>query len=243
MSKKHLFLKELEGAPTLYGLKKSGSVFSVPEGYFLQLSEEIAQKIEQETLEGSALEKEEGRKSVFSVPEGYFSANLERIQDLIKEESGDAAPLGFPTDRSPVFQVPDGYFEQLPGRISQRIREDAPAGKVMRFWRPQHGRWGFSPWAGLAAAATALVFIWFGYFSNGQQGTSREVSFSQLSTEELFMAIDVAEYDTYSIAQVAGEETLEQMSYFEEVAWDEEEWDLLLDQVDLKDLESSLEEL
>ena len=69
-------------APVLAGLEKKNP-FSVPEGYFEQLSKDIVSGVSVQKIKNFADKEESG----FSVPQGYFAALNETIrQRVIQEE-------------------------------------------------------------------------------------------------------------------------------------------------------------
>src|ERR1700761_1298481 len=75
--------------------------FTVPEGYFDSLDEQILSKIKLEELKGNG----------FTVPDGYFDELAGNIQSRIAvEEALDKEAVG--------FAVPEGYF----GNLEQQIQ-------------------------------------------------------------------------------------------------------------------------
>ncbi|MBS1529377.1 MAG: hypothetical protein JSU01_03640 [Bacteroidetes bacterium] len=82
--------------------------FTVPEGYFDSLDEQILSKIKLEELKTNTTD------SGFTVPEGYFDELTGNIRSRIAvEEALDKEATG--------FSVPDGYFENLEQQIQSRI--------------------------------------------------------------------------------------------------------------------------
>jgi len=82
--------------------------FTVPEGYFDSLDEQILSKIKLEEMRNSMPE------TGFAVPENYFEDLAGNIQSRITvEEALDKEAAG--------FTVPDGYFDNLEQQIKSRL--------------------------------------------------------------------------------------------------------------------------
>ncbi len=110
-------LREL--SPVLAALEKV-NVFTVPAGYFEQLSSDIIMRVadENELKEMSpslfAMEK----VNVFTVPKGYFDNLHHDIMAGIENENG----LNKNAFTNSPATVPVGYFESLPGTILNKIK-------------------------------------------------------------------------------------------------------------------------
>jgi len=88
--------------------------FTVPEGYFDSLTEQILSKIKLEELKKSG--------DGFIVPEGYFDELARNIQARIAiEEVSDKETTG--------FTVPEGYFDELTANITSRVAIEETPGK------------------------------------------------------------------------------------------------------------------
>ena len=126
MEKNTEILNELQQiAPTLAGLQGI-NVYSVPAGYFEQLSETIRTII---FLTGK---KEIGITS--SPPEGYFTSLSDKILEKIRsdQESADEeirqmSPALHYLRQEAVFSVPENYFDNLADRIVDKVKSDQPA--------------------------------------------------------------------------------------------------------------------
>jgi hypothetical protein len=82
--------------------------FSVPEGYFDSLDEQVLSKIRLDELKSSA------PGPGFTIPDGYFDELTSNIQSrIIIEETAGKEETG--------FLVPDGYFDELQQQIQSRI--------------------------------------------------------------------------------------------------------------------------
>ncbi|WP_316822387.1 hypothetical protein [Pedobacter gandavensis] len=96
-------------APHLAGLKLKHP-FSIPEGYFEELPEQIHEAIFLDQLKTSSPE------SGFNAPEGYFESLSTKIQTEI---------VG--------YTVPQDYFQQLQDKINQKTTHKKVA-KTIRLW-------------------------------------------------------------------------------------------------------------
>ncbi len=106
--------------PTLAAMEKV-NVFTVPEGYFLDLEEKIATTVFLHQEEKVPFQK---------VPEGYFDNLSNSILSRIKageEENADSeiksiSPALHYLKEENVFSVPDDYFDDLSNKILNRIK-------------------------------------------------------------------------------------------------------------------------
>lgn len=121
-------------APKLAAMGKINP-FSVPEGYFNTLPEQInSQLFLAELHPGNSTGK-------FTVPEGYFENLSGHIESRISVEklSGNS------------FTVPEGYFDKLQNRINEQIAEPAKVVSI-RSHRPP-------AWISYAAAACVTIAV------------------------------------------------------------------------------------
>jgi len=117
-------LKEL--SPLIAGMEKI-NVFSVPAGYFDNLSDDILASLKEEdnTLINSFPDQ-----SSFEVPKGYFDTLATTILDKIKAQNIENAsdelralsPMLYSIQNENVFEVPQDYFNTLPDTIIDRVR-------------------------------------------------------------------------------------------------------------------------
>ena len=164
----------------LIALMEKRNPFTVPEGYFKTLQEQLDSR-----LYLLRLEKEDGLQNKFTVPEGYFDTLKAQIEgEIIAEELKTKI-----TGNS--FAVPEGYFNTLTDRINERISEPV---KVVSF-RSQK-----SPaWINYAAAACILVAVSTGlYFNihNNTVNTPAESAFTQLSNVSDEEIIDYLQFSS-----------------------------------------------
>ena len=106
-------------SPLLAGVEKI-NVFTVPSGYFDNLSEDILVSVKEET--GALLQSVPAPERA-RVPEGYFESLADTILNKIKAQDTAAAelkalsPMLYSIQNGNVYTVPQGYFEKLTGNI------------------------------------------------------------------------------------------------------------------------------
>jgi hypothetical protein len=182
--------------------------FTVPEGYFDGLDEQVLSKIKLEELRNSipetgfavpenyfedlagnirskiaveeALDKE---AAGFTVPEGYFDNLEQQIQSrIIVEEALDAQPAG--------FDVPDGYFADLTQNILNKTTQQKkqPRGIVRQM---------FSTAAFKYATAACLALAVGGTLYLNQGGNSPDATHKKSFLHKSLSAIPVADIQNY----------------------------------------------
>ena len=120
MEKSTEILNELRDiSPSLAEMEKV-NVFTVPEGYFIDLDEKIA------TTVFLQVDKKENFQKA---PEGYFDSLSNKILSRIKEEEEDAvneikslSPALHYLKQEDVFTVPEGYFDGLSDTILNKVK-------------------------------------------------------------------------------------------------------------------------
>jgi major membrane immunogen (membrane-anchored lipoprotein) len=125
---------ELELLSPLLAKMDKTNPFSVPEGYFQQLSDNILEKTIYLPSFGNA------PVSKPDVPEGYFENLATSILQKIKakaeetpaEELKNLSPLLYSLKSEQVFTVPNGYFEGFADTVVSRINTRQQA-KVVSF--------------------------------------------------------------------------------------------------------------
>ncbi len=121
-------------APKLAAMGKINP-FSVPEGYFNTLPEQInSQLFLAELHPGNSTGK-------FTVPEGYFESLSGQIESRISVEKLNGNS----------FTVPEGYFDKLQSRINEQIAEPVKVVSI-RSHRPP-------AWINYAAAACVTIAV------------------------------------------------------------------------------------
>lgn len=104
--------------PALHSVNRN-NVFTVPEGYFENISEMVLAEIrtEQNKLVW-------GRKQTFQIPENYFETTVNNVlmkvraqqtspEGEVAEELSSIAPLLNEIKRRNVYSVPEGYFDRI----------------------------------------------------------------------------------------------------------------------------------
>ena len=117
-------LKEL--SPVIAGIEKV-NVFTVPEGYFENLHNDILTGIESEK---SLVINAFSNASSTDVPQGYFDTLADTILNKIKMQHAENAfdelrtlsPMLYSIQNENVFAVPQGYFDSLPGAVLNKIK-------------------------------------------------------------------------------------------------------------------------
>ncbi len=122
MEKSGEILNELRTISPLLAHMEKVNMFSVPDGYFIDLNEKIATTV---------FLQADKKNNFQNVPEGYFDALSSNILSRIKEEettATDKTDLDYPTldalKQKNVFIVPDGYFASLSSKILSRIKDE-----------------------------------------------------------------------------------------------------------------------
>ncbi len=123
-------LNELKGLSPVIADMEKVNVFTVPDGYFEMLGENILMNVKEETgaLLGSIV-----NQSSMQVPEGYFENLADsilskiKIQDDTLTELKELSPMLYNIPNKNVFTVPQGYFENLTNKILSNTGEDNAA--------------------------------------------------------------------------------------------------------------------
>jgi hypothetical protein len=156
MEKSNEILNELRTISPLLAQMEKVNVFSVPEGYFIDLDEKIA----------TAVFLQIDKKNNFQkVPEGYFDSLSTKILSRIKEEEESAdneikslSPALHYLKEEEVFTVPEGYFDDLSDRILNKIKgQNAKVvafDSVKKWWKYAAA----AVVAGIITIASLLVF-------------------------------------------------------------------------------------
>lgn len=124
-------LKEL--SPFIARLEKI-NVFTVPAGYFENLSADILLGISSER--GGIINTPLNFVSV-DVPRGYFENLSDQIMDKIKaqntaDELKSLSPMLYSIQNENVFEVPAGYFDGLAGTVVSKIKPQQTKVVVMK---------------------------------------------------------------------------------------------------------------
>ncbi len=177
-------------APTLFSMEKRNN-FSIPEGYFEQLFDQIDKKVNQSQ----------------SVPEDYFSNFADRLMDRIEEE--DLAPTLFGIEKKNNFKIPEGYFDQLPEKIAENLQDNKET-KVIPLQQRSTLRI-LSTISGIAAAVIMGFFIF--QSDKGEAVILEQDSFANLTVGEFEEVLTMEDDEDDLLAMVDFE-----MENYEDVA-------------------------
>jgi hypothetical protein len=140
-------LKEM--APLLAKIEKE-DLYSVPENYFISLTESILFYIHLYELKT--------KPQPFSVSEGYFETladsilfkiHTSNLKNEVQEELSEIAPILNTINKKNIFSVPDNYFQKFPVPASIERKP----GKVVSFGG------NIRKWVTYVAAASVLFII------------------------------------------------------------------------------------
>lgn len=103
---------------------RNNNAFSVPDGYFDELPEQVMQRIAESSVSAD-FSLEDKLEGDFPVPEGYFDALPERVMARIAAGEAEKLPATFAeSEGESDFPVPVGYFDELPQQVMARIKAD-----------------------------------------------------------------------------------------------------------------------
>jgi hypothetical protein len=169
MLEREIILKELNEISPLVAQVPRVNVFSVQEGYFSGIQEELKARIAADGFYAS--------QNAFTVPEGYFDNLAISVLQKIKGEEMSAfaeiaalSPVIAGIGNKNIFIVPDGYFDQS---IVPVVKEPAKLIKMSRM------RSVFK--YGIAAVITGLLGISVINVVNQEHSTVKAASTEQIS--------------------------------------------------------------
>ncbi|MES2826540.1 MAG: hypothetical protein V4687_00220 [Bacteroidota bacterium] len=158
-------------APKLSGIPVR-EIFSVPEGYFEELTNKITSSVYLESLTNESLE------SGYSLPANYFDDLSGNIQtsaflDSIK-----------PSSESELYKVSDQYFEKSRLVILSKTIDAGKKPKILRLWQSDLLKY--------ASAACFVIVAGFGVYFNQDNGVkaTATASYSDAATEQMLFDID-----------------------------------------------------
>lgn len=170
MNEEKDILKEIESISPLLAQLQGKNVFTIPDGYFETVSDNVLDAVFTEKLRAG--ERNKGRG--FSVPEGYFeNLSSQILQKIENKTAGDASEETPRTvsriGNSNIFTVPEGYFENFSSVILSKIKEK-PAARVIPLYKRPVFRYA------IAAAVAASLFI--GIFNRVSDNHNAQNSFA-----------------------------------------------------------------
>lgn len=184
-------------------LKKKGSGFKVPEGYFDTVEDTVLSEL---------ISKKFPKKHGFSVPKGYFdvvedAVNSKLAAELLPDKEGFTIPegyfdsveeavfakLGKETQKSTTSYVPEGYFDTLEDRVFARLKEKESVEEPKVISLGSRIR---KVWAPVAIAASLALLV---VFQNKSGGDQLEVTAAEI---DKLIEEDLINLDSYEIAEV-----------------------------------------
>lgn len=159
-------------APLLAGLPVRHP-FSIPEGYFDNLSLRISNGIYLEKLGDKVNE------TGFTTPENYFSELNQQIRsELLTVRLKSLAPVA-------DYEIPEGFFEQQRATILNKTvykEQKAYRSKVIRLWHSSLLKY--------ASAACFILLSTTGMYFYEQHSHDRNIVYADMATEQILYDID-----------------------------------------------------
>ena len=240
-------LNELQSlSPTLAGLQGL-NLYTVPNGYFDVLSEDILHTIQ---LAQYGIINSAQKKDTTDVPQGYFENLADTILAKIKQVdnvSGELrrlSPMLYSAQNEKVYTVPKNYFEQLHTELVEKVQPQQTIVITMR-------KRNFT-FIKYAVAAVFIGIITFGAFKftttnklddTTKQGlaiaknNSFDTELDKLTDEDIvkYLSNSSTDADVALIVNVVDENELPTQ---EDYLTDEKALDNFLDNVNLEDLKN-----
>lgn len=236
----------IELSTVVAGIEKK-NVFTVPDGYFTYLGDDILMGINNEY----GLDTSDNITADADVPSGYFENLAGAILHKIKsQETEDAAteirvlsPMLYSIQNENVFEVPPGYFENNSNEILSKVK---PQTKVISI---KSGRNNFFKYA-VAAAFTGImalgVFKFTGsvndkvlpdYVTAGLQINDVDAEFAKLSNNDIVQYLEANGTDVKA-ALVANSIDKNELPAQDDYLLDEKALDDYLNSINLDDLKN-----
>ncbi|MGB4935403.1 MAG: hypothetical protein WBO30_00195 [Ferruginibacter sp.] len=246
MENRQDILNELqELSPTLAAIEKL-NVFTVPQGYFTQLPDDITIGIGIEY--GNRAQVIEPIAD--DVPTGYFDSLAGSIMVKIKAGEEDAvseiralSPMLYSIQNEAIYQVPPGYFENLPGAIVNKV---IPQTKVVKM---QGRTRAFFKYA-VAAAFTGVMalgvfqftqpadeFVLPEYVTAGLQVENVDMELAKISDADIVKYLEASGTDV-NAAMVANSIDKNELPAQEDYLLDDQALDNYLNSINIDDLKN-----
>jgi hypothetical protein len=150
-------------------------VYSIPDGYFEGLANQVLNKIKALEADNAADElsflspllAEAPKQMPYAVPADYFTGLEERMMQAVRidhnqtaqEELESISPLLSSLKKETPYQVPAGYFQGLNTTINEEKQTAEPVAKVITMTSRKWFRYGAAAViVGIIASALVLVF-------------------------------------------------------------------------------------
>ena len=216
-------LKEL--SPLLAGMEKV-NVFTIPEGYFDNVSATVLFAVREEANNLPAFSKQ----STFNVPVDYFESLAGNILTRIKEneinhkeELRAISPMLYSIQNENVYKLPDGYFNGLATAILKRVQPQQAKVISMR------KRSGFLKYAMVASVVGVMAF--------GIYKIDKNIGVSGASNNSLYASLDPSIQQGKDMGIVQFNASLDSLSTQEIASYLEKH----TDEADVAQLTSSLD--
>lgn len=246
-------LKEI--SPLLANMEKT-NIFSVPETYFADLSEEILEKVDNDF----SFLMTASENHTFKIPDGYFQNFADNILNKIKNlEEGNVneseqqfSPMLNSLRNKNVFTVPQGYFENLASIISDKINVK-PVPKIVSI---KNYFWNYAA-AAIVTGIIAISSLWISNKSLQQPAVKQtnvtasvpasylqealkykseqqiEDGISKLSDDEIIKYLELTDSETDN-KELAANTDEKDLPSQQDYLLDEKMLDKYLDQIDSK---------
>ncbi|MBL0145152.1 MAG: hypothetical protein IPP48_04765 [Chitinophagaceae bacterium] len=249
MTNRTEILNELKAlSPVLVGLQQV-NVYTVPNGYFDLLSDDILATLNIEKNSFSANNK----VLVNDVPAGYFDNLADNILAKIKQQQVDnvgeelrnLSPMLYSIQNENVYSTPTGYFENLSNELVNKVEPQAAKVVTMR-----KSNFTFIKYAVAAVFTGIIAFGPFKYTASGnkldavtQQGLAiaKENKFDEelakVTDDDIvkYLETNAADADAALLANVVDETELPTQ---EDYLTDEKALDNFLNNINLDDLKN-----
>lgn len=182
-------LNELKAISPLIAALEKVNVFSVPERYFINLSNQILERINTQPHFVIATSENHTLK----VPEGYFENLadniLHKIKNIEAKDSGDElkqlSPVLYAVQKENVLKVPENYFKNLPGDILIKAKlKQQPKVVVMK---KRSSVWNYAA-AAILTGIIAISALWISNKSS-QQSVGMQVTETALIPVNYFQEV------------------------------------------------------
>ncbi len=248
MENKIDILNELrELSPTLAAISKV-NVFTVPEGYFEYLSDDILQGINIENgLSGNNVVTLQA-----DVPTGYFDGLANSILNKIKAQDNEDAsteiralsPMLYSIQNENVFEAPRGYFTNLTEEVLDKVK---PQPKVVKMQRRSSSFFKYAVAAVFTGIMALGVFNFKGsstndvvlpdYVSAGLKVENIDLELAKISNDDIIKYLEESGTDVKA-ALVANSTDENELPSQEDYLLDEKTLDKYLNSINLDDLKN-----
>jgi len=176
MEKTGSILEELKTITHVLASIGQSDVYTVPNGYFEHLINDITARINEESLFPVS------RSSAYQIPEGYFESFSDKVfskisiqENSVFSELQEVAPLLNTISKKNIYSIPSDYFENL--KIIEKKEKTA---KIISFSKARK-------WISYAAAASISGLLFTGGFLYEQQRNNLDVTkeLNKVSDSEL----------------------------------------------------------